>query len=98
MLINYIYVCLENIYVCISPANKSLFVSALCSALCQVPDRHRAHPAGLLLQGEVGVRDLQRGESGNVTEIKRSLHSVETENWAFFDTFWPRVAIFVFDP
>ena len=50
---------INNIYVCISPANKSLFVSALCSALCQVPDRHRADPAGLLLQGEVGVRDLQ---------------------------------------
>ena len=79
------------LYKNISPANKSLFVPALCSALGQVPDRNREDPVGVLLEGEVGVRDLQcDGDSDQTTQLK-----LKTQH---FDTFWPTVAIFVFDP
>ena len=65
---------MESIYVSyknISPANKSLFVPALCSALSQVPDRNREDPAGVVLEGEVGVRHLQcHGDSDQSAQLK----------------------------
>ena len=95
MIVNNIYVCLENIYDCwrdISPANKSLFVPALCSALGQVPDRHRDDPPCVVLEGEVGVRHLQCHGDSDQSSLSWN------RKLSIFDTFWPRVAIFVFDP
>ena len=80
------------LYKNISPANKSLFVPALCSALRQVPHSNRDDPPRVVLEGEVGVRHLQYH-----ADSVRQICSVETENWAFLTHFgreWQSLCLF----